>query len=252
VDWGLGRYERIAEGLRPAAEEVVALAAPARGERLLDVGCGTGNGSLLAVQRGAQVTGVDPAARLLQVARERVPGGEFLGGEAAALPLPDGAVDLVISVFGVIFAPDASEALGELARVCTPSGRIVLSAWLPGGAVADVMRARAEALGTVPARPPFPWHDPAALEDLLAPHGFPHVEIHQRTLPFVGPSAEAWLGDQLHDHPMWVSARAELSDEASAALRERTRAILAAANEDPSGFRATSGYVVAVAQRRPS
>ena len=70
-DWGLGRYEDTAAQLEPAARAVVERAAPAAGEHVVDVGCGTGNAALLAAERGARVTGVDPAPRLLDVARER-------------------------------------------------------------------------------------------------------------------------------------------------------------------------------------
>ena len=68
-DWGLGRYEDTATRLEPAARVVVEAAAPVAGERVVDVGCGTGNAALLAAERGATVTGVDPAPRLLEVAR---------------------------------------------------------------------------------------------------------------------------------------------------------------------------------------
>jgi 2-polyprenyl-3-methyl-5-hydroxy-6-metoxy-1,4-benzoquinol methylase len=83
MEWGQGRYERIAEQLLPAAEVVVESADVAAGERVVDVGCGTGNAALLAAERGASVTGIDPAQRLLDVAaataRER--------GLDATLPL---------------------------------------------------------------------------------------------------------------------------------------------------------------------
>src|SRR4051794_39954624 len=102
-DWGLGRYEDTAARLEPAARVVVESAAPEAGERLVDVGCGTGNAALLAAERGARVTGVDPAARLLDVARERAAArgltATFARGDAAALPLGDGEADVVLSVF---------------------------------------------------------------------------------------------------------------------------------------------------------
>src|SRR4051795_733952 len=111
LDWSLGRYERTAEQLLPAARLVVERAAPSAGDRVVDVGCGTGNAALLAAERGARVTGVDPAARLLDVAREEASAGgldaTFVEGDAAAIPLDYGEADLVLSVFGVIFAPDA-------------------------------------------------------------------------------------------------------------------------------------------------
>src|SRR5436305_8704641 len=124
LDWSLGRYERTAGQLLPAARLVVERAAPSAGDRVVDVGCGTGNAALLAAARGARVTGVDPAARLLEVARERAAGAgleaEFVDGDAASLPVGDGEADLVMSVFGVIFALNAAAAVSEMARVCTP------------------------------------------------------------------------------------------------------------------------------------
>ena len=119
-DWGIGRYEDTARPGRAAARVVVDAVAPAAGEHVADVGTGTGNAALLVAERGARVTGVDPAPRLLEVAREAAAGrgldATFALGEAASLPLADGDADAVLSVFGVIFAPDAVAAAAELAR----------------------------------------------------------------------------------------------------------------------------------------
>ncbi len=142
-DWGLGHYERTAAQLAPASGVVVERAAPRGSERVLDLGCGTGNAALLAAARGATVTGVDPAPRLLEIARARaVDHGvdiTFARGEAAALPMESGSVDVLLSVFGVTFAADPGAAAAEMARVTAPRGRIVLSAW-PAGAVRQVVR----------------------------------------------------------------------------------------------------------------
>src|SRR4051795_13544273 len=98
LDWSLGRYEDTALQLLPAARVVVDRAAPSAGDRVVDVGCGSGNAALLAAERGARVTGVDPAARLLDVAREEAAArgldANFALGEAAALPLADGEADV--------------------------------------------------------------------------------------------------------------------------------------------------------------
>src|SRR5436305_14465362 len=109
MDWSRGRYEQIALQLLPAARLAVDRAAPGPGDQVLDLGCGTGNAALLAAERGATVTGVDPSPRLLEVARalageRRLPAG-FLPGDAAAIPLPDARVDVGVSVFGATFAP---------------------------------------------------------------------------------------------------------------------------------------------------
>src|SRR5262245_36034551 len=142
VDWSVGQYEDTASQLLPAAEVLVEEAALRHGERVVDVGCGTGNAALLAAARGARVTGVDPALRLLEVARERAAAEAldvtFLEGEAAALPLADGSAEVILSVFGVIFAPDAEAAAAELARVSADEGRILFTAWIPGGAISHM------------------------------------------------------------------------------------------------------------------
>jgi ubiquinone/menaquinone biosynthesis C-methylase UbiE len=139
VDWGRGQYERTADALVPAAEAVVSAAKLLPGERVVDVGCGTGNVALIAARAGVQATAVDPAARLLDVARALAKGEgldvQLLPGEVASLPLPDGSVDAVLSNFGVIFAPEPAAAVAEMIRVLAPEGRIVFSAWLPGGAI---------------------------------------------------------------------------------------------------------------------
>jgi ubiquinone/menaquinone biosynthesis C-methylase UbiE len=156
VDWGLGKYEHTAAQLLPAARVVVERAAPVEGELVVDVGCGTGNAALLAAGRGARVLGVDPASRLLEVAREQAAAQglevTFAAGEAGSLPVEDGAVDVVLSVFGVIFASDVSAAAAEIARVSAPAGRILLSAWVPEGAIHEDAAALGGALRAVRAR----------------------------------------------------------------------------------------------------
>jgi SAM-dependent methyltransferase len=200
------------------------------------------------------VTGVDPSPRLLAVARERAAARglavTFAAGEAAALPLADGDADAVLSVFGVIFASDPRAAAAELARVSAPAGRIVLSAWIPSGAMHEIARAGAQAVSdALGARnpPPFPWHDQHALAGLFAASGF-HVTTEEHRLAFTAPSPRAYLDEQAN-HPQAVAGRAILGPARGDALHERMLATLHAHNEDPNAFRVTSRYVVATAQR---
>lgn len=257
VDWGLGNYEHIAEQLLPAARAVVERAAPAEGERVVDVGCGTGNAALLTAARGARVIGVDPAARLLEVARAQAAAqgldATFALGEAASLPLKDGEADLVLSVFGVIFAPHAAAAAEEIARVTAPGGRVALTAWLPEGAIHEAVRvaqkAVRRAVGAPAGPPPFPWHDHHALVGLLAPYGF-EVAVEEECLAFTASSASEYLDTEAANHPLAVAGRGLLERSGMAeALRDRMLSIYEAANEDPDGFRVTSRYVLATARR---
>lgn len=258
IDWGAGRYESSAAQLEAAARVVVDAAAPGVGERVVDIGCGTGNAALLAAERGARVTGVDPAGRLLEVARERAVARHleitFLPGEAAALPIDDGSVDVALSVFAVIFAPDPAHAAAEMARVVRPGGRLVLSAWIPTGAMFEMNRfafqAVAKAVGAAPSPPPFAWHERQELAGLLAPHGF-DVVVQERRLGFAGSSARAYLEAEMENHPVAVSGRAaiEATGGRPPDLFDPMLAILEAGNEDPEAFRVISRYVVAVARR---
>lgn len=250
LDWGAGEYERTARELEPAAHHVVAVAAVARGERVLDLACGTGNAAIEAARLGAAVTGLDAAPRLIAVAEARAAAAgveaAFVVGDAQDLPFGDGAFDCLVSVFGVIFVPEPPRAMAEIVRVLAPGGRALISAWKPEGAVHRMVgvlaRGVAEAGG--PRRPPFPWHDPDAVRELAAPHGAT-VEAEDGRLVIEGASPEAYFADGEAYHPMSVAARPVIERAGSyPALREEAIAALRAGNEDPDGFRVTSPYRV--------
>ena len=249
IDWSVGRYEFFAEQLLPAAREVLAVADVQPGERVLDVGCGTGNAALLAAGRGAVVTGVDPARRLLQVADDRARTADveldLRMGEAAALPVPEAAYDVVLSVFAAVFATDAAAALRGMARALAPTGRLVMTAWVPGGPIGEIARiagaAVAAATGTPPAQR-FPWHEEDRLRDLAATFGM-SVQVADRTLAFTAASPEAYLAGETEHHPAALSTLAVLDRHGDvAAVRQRMLAALRDGNEDPAAFRATSRY----------
>lgn len=266
VDWAAGEYEHIAAQLLPAARKVLDHATLRAGEHVVDVGCGTGNAALIAAAQGARVSGIDPAQRLLDVAaadaEARGLDAVFLHGNAAALPLSDKSADVLLSAFGLIFAPDPHIAVTEMARVAKARSRIAFSAWLPGGALTTVMRLRGEALSaaastSAPAQTPasasraapFAWHDPTALDELFVPHGF-CIELYNQQLAFTANSPSEFLNTELRVHPAWIAARAILEPRGEMqALRGRALEIFEDANEDQSTFRVTSDYVVVVASR---
>jgi len=250
ADWSRGEYERTAEQLEAAAEVAVAALAPAEGERVLDVGCGTGNAALAAARAGAEVVGVDPARRLLEVARARAgregfAAAEFVEGDALALPVEDAAFDAALSVFAVIFAAPPRAAAGELLRAVRPGGRIVVTTWRPEGPIFEAALLAREALG-LPDEAPM-WGDPEALTGLFAPHP---VDLREERLAFTGPSAHAWLQTQLDHHPVWLEAGDALRERGGwDDLVARSQALLESANEDPAAFRVTGRYLVATIHR---
>ena len=207
---------------------------------------------------GANVVAVDPAARLLDVARTRAAAAgaavDFRQGEAAAIPLDDASVDLVVSVFAVIFAPDPAAAMADVARVLRPHGRIVYTAWVPGGVIGrlgflsgQMVR---EALGAPEPPPPFSWHERDAVAELAGAHGL-SVQIDEHTIAFTAASPAAFVEDDEHNHPMAVSALRAVEAAGGDANAIRARLIEAATegNEDPKAFRGTSRYRVVTLTR---
>ncbi|HVU72045.1 MAG TPA: class I SAM-dependent methyltransferase [Mycobacteriales bacterium] len=252
MDWGAGRYETFAAHLAPAADVAVDRLAPAAGEHVVDLGCGTGNAAVRVAGRGARVTGVEPAPRLRAVAQERLARAGFadatvVAGEAAAMPLDDASADAIISVFGVIFAPDPELAAIEMARVVRPGGRIVLTAWRMSSAFAVAGKSRRDAMARAtgqPAADVFPWSDEAALDGLFAHHGFT-LEVQEHELVYTAGSVEEFFRQEVDDHPMWNAAATVLPPDELARLHDEALAIYVAENTDPAAFRISNGYVVA-------
>lgn len=249
-DWGLGQYERFAAELLPAAEHVVRLAGPRAGEEVLDVACGTGNGALIAARAGANVTGLDLSSRLIDVARARAAAdgleAAFVVGDAQALPFDEQTFDVVMSVFGVIFAPDARRTVSELLRVLGPRGRALVSAWVPGGAldamVSVASRAVTATLGIEISR--FAWHDEGAVAQLVAGLGAV-ARTHDGEIAFEADSPEAYLADQEQHHPMMIGARGLLTEAGRYdAVRDEMLDALRRGNEDEARFRTTGRYRV--------
>jgi SAM-dependent methyltransferase len=137
--WIAGDFGRIARHSVKGAEEFVDRLTITPGMRVLDVACGTGNLAIPAARKGAQVTGVDIAPNLLEQARGRAAAEglevTFEEGDAEQLPYPDAHFDLVISMFGAMFAPRPERVASELTRVCRHGGKVAMANWTPGGFV---------------------------------------------------------------------------------------------------------------------
>ena len=97
--------------------------------RFFDAGCGSGGASALAVQRGAQVSGLDASKALISIAQERVPQGNFRVGDLEVLPYGEKAFDAIVAALSVQYTANPDVALQELKRVCDPSGHFVISTW---------------------------------------------------------------------------------------------------------------------------
>lgn len=100
------------------------------GSRVLDLCCGHGNVSEALLNDGHAVTGLDFSDSMLALARTRIPGGDFLKGDAQDLPFDDNSFDAVVCGFGLMHIPDQPAALSEIARVLHPGGEFVMACWL--------------------------------------------------------------------------------------------------------------------------
>ena len=171
--WGAGghAYDDISRQIADALEHAVDRLAPRPGERILDVATGTGWTAPRVDARGALVTAVDIGEEVIASARELSPDGtiDYRVADAEALPFPDGHFDAVISTFGVMFCAHPERAASELARVCKPSGRLVLATWPPRGRVREmfdlIQRYLPPKATELPS--PFAWGNTNRLVELL-------------------------------------------------------------------------------------
>jgi SAM-dependent methyltransferase len=153
---------------RPGFEAGLDLAGVAAGTRYLDMGCGAGMAAQIAADRGAKVSGVDAAAALLVIARERVPGGDFRIADLEALPFEDASFDAVTGFNAFQYAGNPLAALAEARRVTKPDGNIVIMVW--GDPARMEMSTVITALGPLLPPPPPGARGPFALSDEDALH----------------------------------------------------------------------------------
>jgi ubiquinone/menaquinone biosynthesis C-methylase UbiE len=162
--WMAGDFGRIATFITDTAEDFVRHTPIRSGCRLLDVACGTGNSAIPAARAGASVTGVDIASNLLAQARQRATAENldirFEEGDAEDLPFSEHSFDIVLSMFGAMFAPRPDRVAAELLRVCKPGGQIAMANWTPTGFVGKSFQITHKVLPGPPGLPaPALWGD---------------------------------------------------------------------------------------------
>lgn len=239
------RFDR---SIAPYHRRLLAAAAIARSDRVLDIGCGTGQTTRDAARAATDgsALGVDLSARMLEVARRRagaegVANVSFEQADAQIHPFPTATFDVAISRTGAMFFGDPTVAFTNIATSLVPGGRLVLVAWQPLAAnewIREISRALA-AGRDLPAPPPdapgpFSLSDPERVRSLLTASRFRHVELEATT-------AAMWFGSDAADAHRFVlglmgwrldgldeAGRARASDELHAAM---------AAHQTPDGVR---------------
>jgi ubiquinone/menaquinone biosynthesis C-methylase UbiE len=170
--WMAGEFGQFAKYNELGAEQFIARRDIRPGIRVLDLACGTGNLAISAAKADAFVTGVDIAPNWLEQARMRAKREslniQFDEGDAEQLPYPNSSFDLIVSMFGVMFAPRPESAVAEMLRVCRPGGQIAMANWTPGGFTGQLMKIMSAHIPPPSSLPsPLLWGDEAIVSERL-------------------------------------------------------------------------------------
>jgi SAM-dependent methyltransferase len=183
---------------KPLWEAMLDGALVGKGSRILDVGCGAGGASELAVTRGAKVSGLDAAQGLIDFARQRLPESDFRVGDMESLPYDNAQFDVVFAANSVQFSGNPLATVHEFARVCRPQGRIAAGLFGQPAQVetAAIFKSVMMLMPTPPAGGgPFALSAPGKLAGLLAEAGLNVIATGEVDCPFSYPDFETlWRG----------------------------------------------------------
>ncbi len=197
--WEKGDFTRIAATMRESGEALVEKFGITKGLKVLDLGCGDGTTAIPAAKRGAEVLGVDIASNLVAAGNTRakelgLSNCRFQEGDASALHgLNDQSFDLVVSIFGAMFAPKPFDVAKEMARVARRGGRIIMGNWIPNDPtlVAQILRISSAFTPPPPEGfvSPMTWGVESHVTERFAAAGTPaeHVSFARDTFTFTCP-----------------------------------------------------------------
>ncbi len=196
--WSEGDFAMVAGIVMMVAEDLAEALEIVPDERILDVACGSGNGAVAAARRAwGNTVGADFVPSLLERGRERAAAErleiEFVEADATDLPFGEGEFDVVISIFGAMFAADQEKAASELLRVCKPGGRIGMANWVPDGSIGRMFMTMSKHAPPPPGVPsPLVWGTEERLRELLG-DGIADLRVERRASRQTFRSADHWL-----------------------------------------------------------
>lgn len=255
--WMAGDFGQVAKIIETGAEEFIARLGLSPGDRVLDVACGSGNLSIPAARAGAIVTGVDIAPNLLEQGRARAEAEgltiQFDEGDAEDLPYADDSFDVVVSMFGAMFAPRPELVAAELLRVCRPGGRIAMANWTPEGFIGQMFKVTGKHVPPPPAMPsPLKWGDEATVRERFG-DGVNDLKLTRRMCEFRYSFSPAEVVEFFRSYyGPTQRAFASLDDNAQAALRKDLEQLWAENNQaaDNTATFVDGEYLEVVATRR--
>jgi ubiquinone/menaquinone biosynthesis C-methylase UbiE len=253
--WIAGDFGEIAKSLASGGEEFIDRLELKPGMKVLDVACGTGNLALPAARTGAAVTGVDIAPNLIEQAKATAAAeglsARFDVGDAEDLQYEDGEFDVVITMFGAMFAPRPAVTAGELKRVCKPGGLIAMANWTPGGFTGQMFKIGA---GYVPPPPGMPspvlWGVEDTVRERLS-EGISDLTMTKQPIEFNFPFGPAEVVEHFRQYFGPTQKAFESLDETGqAALRADLERLWTEANRADDGTsRVGSEYLEILAVR---
>jgi len=196
--WSEGDFAMVAGIVMMVAEELAEGLDLVPGERVLDVACGSGNGAIAAARRTwGDVVGVDFVPALLERGRERAATDrldvDFREGDATDLPVGDAEFDVVMSIFGAMFAADQEKAAAELLRACKPGGRIGMANWVPDSGIGEMFMTIAKHAPPPPGvKPPLLWGTEEHLRELFG-DGIAELTVERKAARQAFRSADHFL-----------------------------------------------------------
>ena len=194
--WSSGDYAVVGNTLQIVGESLCEAVDLRSTERVLDVAAGSGNATLAAARRFAEVVSTDYVASLLDRGSERAEADGFTvafqEADAEALPFADASFDYVISTFGVMFTPNQEQAAKELLRVCKRGGKIGLANWTPESFIGRLFKTIGKYLPPAPGvKSPALWGNRAHLDGLFGPSGM--IDAQSRHFNFRYKSPDHWV-----------------------------------------------------------
>lgn len=249
--WIAGDFGVIARSIEVGAEEFVGRLEVKAGMSVLDVACGTGNLALPAAKAGAAVTGIDIAPNLIEQAIERAKAegidAKFDVGDAEALPYPDESFDVVMTMFGAIFAPRPDVTASELIRVCKEGGLIAMANWTPEAFTGQMFKLGAKHVPPPPGMPsPVLWGTEDAVRERLA-DGIANLQMTRRKIMFTYPFGPVEVVEQFRQYfGPTVVAFSKLDPDGQAALRSDLEALWREHNQAKDGTTAVESEYLEV------
>jgi len=237
--WMAGDYDRFSRYMEDGARQYYERLEIAPGAKLLDVGCGSGQLALMASRDGFNTTGVDIAENLIERARERATAeglnARFEVGDAEALPFPDAAFDVVVSLIGAMFAPRPELVARELLRVCVPGGTIAMANWTPSGFVGQMFKTFSRFIAPANMPSPVLWGDEATVRERLGA-GVSQLKLSRRSYTFNYPFPPSEVVDvfRLYYGPSNL-AFASLDVAGQSALHQELESLWSANNRAKAG-----------------